>query len=115
MKVYTYAGCGTCKKATKWLDARGVAYEEVPIRETPPSKEELERMLGYVGSLKKLFNVSGQDYRTMKLKDRIDTLTPAEAFALLHENGNLVKRPFLLGDGFGFVGFDEKKWSELIE
>lgn len=43
IRFYAYAGCDTCRKARKWMDARGIAYEEVPIRETPPSEVELER------------------------------------------------------------------------
>ena len=35
--VYAYAGCGTCKKALKWLEGRGIAATVVPIVERPPS------------------------------------------------------------------------------
>lgn len=115
MKVYTYKNCSTCKKATKWLDANGIAYEELPIRETPPSKKELEQMLMHLdGQTKKLFNVSGQDYRQLGLKDRVDAMTKAEAFELLRGNGNLVKRPFLIGEGVGLVGFREDAWEAAL-
>ena len=49
MKVYTYKGCGSCKRAVKWLIAQGVEFEELPIRETPPSISELKQMLNYQG------------------------------------------------------------------
>ena len=29
IKVYCYSKCSTCKKALKWLDDRGVAYEKI--------------------------------------------------------------------------------------
>lgn len=32
---YWYPNCGTCKKAKKWLDDEGVAYEPVHIVEHP--------------------------------------------------------------------------------
>ncbi len=115
MKVYTYKNCSTCKKATKWLDANGIAYDELPIRETPPTKKELEQMLGHLdGQTKKLFNVSGQDYRQLGLKDRVASMSKAEAFELLRGNGNLVKRPFLIGDGVGLVGFKEDAWADAL-
>jgi arsenate reductase len=38
----------------------------------------------------------------------------SEALALLSKNGNLVKRPFLLGPGVGLVGFDEGTWSKAL-
>ena len=40
MKIYEYAGCSTCKKALKYLDAKNKKYEKVPIVEQPPSAAE---------------------------------------------------------------------------
>jgi arsenate reductase len=43
-------------------------------------------------------------------------MTEAAALALLAGNGNLVKRPFLLGaDGLGLVGFNEVVWAARLE
>ncbi len=40
-------------------------------------------------------------------------MTEAEALALLAGNGRLVKRPFVLGDRFGLVGFDQAEWERM--
>lgn len=113
--VYTYANCSTCRDATKWLRSKGVAFEERPIRETPPTVPELKKMLGFQdGDLKKLFNSSGQDYRDMNLKDKFPTLSESEALSLLASRGNLVKRPFLLAPKFGLVGFKPEVWSKAF-
>jgi arsenate reductase len=115
MTIYTYASCDTCRKATKWLRAEGVAFVEKPIRETPPSMAELRSMLKLQGGdLRKLFNTAGQDYRALGLKDKLPAMKETEALALLAANGNLVKRPFLLGAKVGLVGFDEAAWAEKI-
>ena len=111
MKIYTYKNCGSCKKATKWLDGQGIAYQELPIRETPPSVAELKQMLAYQdGDLRKLFNTAGGDYRELNMKEALPKMSEAEAFDLLSGRGNLVKRPFLLTDSFGLVGFKEDIW-----
>lgn len=115
MRLYAYKNCDTCREAKKWLDARGIGYEEVPIREQPPSERELRRMLGYLGDLRKLFNTSGRDYKELGLKERFPGMTEAEAIALLASNGNLVKRPFVIGKDFGMVGFRESEWESLLE
>jgi arsenate reductase len=47
----------------------------------------------------------------MGMKDKLPTLTAAKAIELLAANGNLIKRPFLLGTGFGLVGFNESAWA----
>lgn len=67
--------------------------------------------LGGEAALRKLFNTAGRDYRELRLGERLPAMSVEEALALLAKNGNLVKRPFALGDGFGLVGFDEKAWA----
>jgi arsenate reductase len=62
----------------------------------------------------RLFNSSSQDYRDAGLKDQLPNLSKAEAFARLQENGNLVKRPFLLGDDVALVGFKEVEWAARL-
>lgn len=112
IKVYTYKNCSTCKKATKWLISQGIPFDEHPIRETPPTKRELETMLNsYEGDLKKLFNTSGMDYRALGLKDKLPSMAKKEALQLLSQNGNLVKRPFLLSNSLDAVGFKEVDWA----
>jgi arsenate reductase (glutaredoxin) len=114
IKIYEYANCSTCKKALKWLDARGVAYERVPIVENPPSRAELERMLALVGDVKKLFNTSGQVYRELKVGEKLKTLSPDQALDLLAGRGKLIKRPFVLAKNHGLVGFKEAEWQAVF-
>jgi len=114
MKVYTYTGCDACRKAIKWLDAQGFDYAPLPIRETPPSLAELRQMLEYYdGEIKRLFNTSGRDYREMDVKSKIGEWSEDALLELLAANGNLIKRPFLLGKQFGRLGFKEAEWAEL--
>lgn len=115
LRLYEYKGCDTCRRARKFLEARGVAFDAIPIRELPPTQAELKRMLAiYGGDLRRLFNTSGGDYKAMKLADRLPELTVDEALALLAANGNLVKRPFVLTDKGGVVGFKEPEWEKLL-
>ncbi|MEO7414809.1 MAG: Spx/MgsR family RNA polymerase-binding regulatory protein [Opitutaceae bacterium] len=115
LKVYTYANCDTCRRAVKWLRARDLGFEERAIRETPPSLTELKTMLTtQKGDLRKLFNTAGRDYRELKLGEKLPAMSPASALGLLSGNGNLVKRPFLLGEGVGLVGFDDAVWSDAL-
>jgi arsenate reductase len=66
------------------------------------------------GNLRRLFNTSGQEYRSLKLSEKLPATSETEALALLAGNGRLVKRPFVLGDSFGLVGFDEAAWSAVF-
>ena len=130
LKIYTYANCDTCRRALKWLRAHRIDCEEIPIRETPPSPGEarllalglraervsdLEALAAHDGVLRRLFNTSGRDYRELKLGDRLPAMSAPEAIALLRGNGNLVKRPFLIGRGVAQVGFDEAVWAGVLK
>jgi arsenate reductase len=66
------------------------------------------------GNIRKLFNTSGGDYKAMNLKDKLPGMSEKDALELLSKNGNLVKRPFVLGNGIGTVGFDDARWAELF-
>ena len=117
LTVYTYANCDTCRRAVKWLRAQGIHFTEKPIRETPPSPVELRAVLAHLGgadALRKLFNTSGQDYRALKLGEKLPAMGEAQALALLAGNGNLVKRPFVVGERCGLTGFDEKVWRAAL-
>lgn len=115
MIVYLYEKCSTCRAALDFLKKRGATVQVKEITKQAPSIAELQQMLDYQkGNLRRLFNTSGLLYKEMQLKERLPHLSVAEAFALLHQHGMLVKRPFLLGDGFGIVGFQEAEWSKNI-
>jgi len=114
--IYTYAKCSTCRNATAWLKDQGLAFEERPIYTQPPSHAELERMLTLQqGDLRKLFNTSGIEYRARNLKDKLPYLSTEEALSLLASEGRLVKRPFLLTDQHGLLGFREEAWAAALK
>jgi len=116
MKVYCYFKCTTCKKALKWLDENGVVYELIDIKENHPSREELKKWYDASGlPLKKFFNTSGQIYRGLELSRKLPTMSEAEQLELLAQNGMLVKRPLVIGEGFVLTGFKEAEWAEKIK
>jgi arsenate reductase (glutaredoxin) len=117
LKLYAYQGCSTCRNAVKWLQQHGISYEEIPIREQPPTMLELEAALpSRGGDLGALFNRSGQDYRALGMKDKLPGLPQSEALQLLSKNGNLVKRPFAIDEKKRviLVGFKEPEWESAL-
>ena len=112
MKLYSYNKCGTCWKAKKFLDASGVLYDEIDITETPPPKTVLRQAIKVKG-IKKLFNTSGEQYKKLKIKDKVGRMTEAQAITLLSGNGRLVKRPVAVDGSRVTVGFDENEFKEV--
>jgi len=98
--VYHYPACSTCKKAIAWLKAKKVDFKLVPIVEHPPSAATLRKLLKVTGlPVSKLFNTSGQLYREGNYKEKLASMTEAEALAALAAHGKLIKRPLVLGEG----------------
>lgn len=111
LKIYAYARCDTCRKALKFLRDRKVEFDEIAIRATPPSLPELKTMAAAYGSIRKLFNSSGADYKSLKLSATLPGMSKEEALDLLASNGNLVKRPFLIDNSVRLVGFKRAEWE----
>jgi arsenate reductase len=112
--VYVYTKCSTCQKALRFLEQNKISFIRKEITETPPSPKELQQMLKYMGGdMKKLFNTSGILYRELQLSEKLKEMSLDKALDLLSHNGMLVKRPFLLSDNQGLVGFREPQWLSL--
>lgn len=117
VKLYTLKTCDSCRKAKAWLKSREIVFEEIAIREHPPSAMELKSALeqGHV-ALADLFNRSGKDYRDLGMKDKLPTMADEEALSLLATNGNLIKRPFLVTENQACViGFKPNEWEQLFQ
>jgi arsenate reductase len=114
LTVYVYQGCSTCRDALKWINARGIKFEERAIRETPPTVPELKAMLASKqGNLRAIMNTSGMDYRALGLKDKLPGMQQDEVLKLLSRNGNLVKRPFAFdaAEKIFLTGFKQSEWE----
>ena len=116
MLFLQYPPCSTCQKAKKWLDAKGIAYEDRHIKENKPTYEELKVWYHMSGlPLKKFFNTSGLIYKELGLKDKLPTMSEDEQLKLLATDGMLVKRPLVIGEDFVLTGFREKEWEEKLK
>jgi arsenate reductase (glutaredoxin) len=110
--VYQYPKCSTCRKALKWLDDHGVAYDKTDLvaARIPLAKlEELHRRSGL--PLARFFNTSGESYRNGNFKERSKSLSEAQLLAELAKDGKLVKRPIVERGDKVLVGFDERAYA----
>lgn len=115
LRVYEYPLCGTCKDALKFLANNRYAFERINIFEKPPTKAELKKMLEFQeGKIKRLFNTTGKVYQEMRLSEKLATMTEDEALDLLSKNGKLVKRPFVLLEKTGLVGYKKDVWTKAL-
>ena len=94
---------------------KGIEFSSFPIREQTPTKKELKKMVNaHGGEIRKMFNTSSKDYRDPELKELLPTLSEKQILDLLKERGNLIKRPFVIGDGIALQGFKSEVWEEAF-
>ena len=116
MLFLEYPKCSTCKKAKKFLDENNISYKDRHIVLNNPTKEELKEWITTSGrDIKTFFNTSGNLYKELNLKDKLNTMSEEEKLELLASNGMLVKRPLLIKDDIILSGFKVELWSELLK
>ena len=116
MQFLEYPPCTTCKKAKKWLDDNGIAYEDRHIKENKPTYEELKAWYEKSGlPLKKFFNTSGLQYRALELKDKLPGMSEEEQLRLLATDGMLVKRPLVVTETAVLTGFKAEDWEKKLK
>ena len=114
MLFVCYPKCSTCKKAETWLNDNGIEYSVRNIKEDNPTYDELKEWHNMSGLLlKRFFNTSGMLYRSMQLKDKLDSMSEEEQLQLLASDGMLVKRPILVTESKVLVGFKINEWEMI--
>ena len=63
--------------------------------------------------MRKLFNTSGVQYKELKIKDKIGSMTQTQAIDLLAGNGRLVKRPIAVDPDRVTVGFKQEEYESV--
>ncbi|MGB1951228.1 MAG: ArsC family reductase [Marinobacter sp.] len=109
MKIYGIKNCDTVKKARKWLDEQGVAYEFHDFKKDGLDDATLTRWedaIGWDG----LVNRRGTTWR--KLPDEVrDTISAQSARDIMLDNPSIIKRPVVEHQGSVSVGFNASEWA----
>jgi arsenate reductase len=106
IQIYGIPTCNTCKKALKWLDDNGIAYEFINTKEQPPSRDMIQQWVNCLGS-KPMRNTSGQSYRA--LGETKNTWTDSQWVEAFAQDAMLLKRPLFVKDGTAVsVGFKDE-------
>lgn len=115
MLFIEYPKCSTCQKAKRWLEEKGISFEDRHIVEQNPTVQELKEWHEKSGlPLKRFFNTSGLKYKELGLKDKLAEMSEEEQIELLASDGMLVKRPLIVAEGLVMTGFREKEWEEKL-
>ncbi len=112
-KIYGIKNCDTMKKAFKWMDANGVAYDFYDYKKQEADKEVLIAAIKMHG-WENVINRRGTTWR--KLPDDIkETMDQNKAVEQAAANPSMIKRPLLVQEDDILLGFDEKSYENALK
>mgnify|MGYP006292451477 CR=1 FL=1 len=105
MKVYGIKNCNSVKKSLDLLSNKGVEYEFVDFKKTPPQQHQVVKWIDSKG-FDVVINKKGMMWR--KLPDEAkENLNQESAVELALEKPSIIKRPLVEVDGNVLIGVDE--------
>jgi len=112
LTIYGIPNCDTCRKARKWLEQNGIAYQFHDLRDDGLERATLEHWLAAVG-LDALLNRRSSTWRQLPAEAR-DPLTESGAVELMLRHPTLVSRPVAEKGSTVRVGFAVDAYRDLI-
>lgn len=112
IQFYGIPNCDTVKKARKWLDAQGIAYEFHDYKKEGADPAKLGNWATAAG-WEVLLNRRGTTFRKLSEEDKAD-IDQDKAIRLMSENPSMIKRPVIEHADGVLVGFDEGDWSQQL-
>ena len=110
MKLYGIPNCDTVKKVRALLEEKGVDYEFVNFKKTPPTKSLIKMTKSFLGELP--VNKRGTTFR--KIKEEYEEASAGGKVDLLIQEPSAIKRPILLsGDKVLAVGKTGEYFEKL--
>lgn len=105
--------CSKSRSAVALLEEKGVEAEVMKYLDTPPSKEELVKLLKMLGiSARELMRTKEDIYKALDLKNENDEDKLIEAMVA---NPKLIERPIVIKDGKAAIGRPLENIIELIK
>jgi len=110
--LYGIANCDTIRKARRWLEDRGIAYQFHDYRKQGLDAQLLTTLESGLG-WQTLLNRRGRSWRQLpeSVRDGIDR---DSALGLMRDNPALIRRPILAGHGQLHAGFDNDQYEAIF-
>ncbi|MBZ6379339.1 ArsC family reductase [Pacificimonas flava] len=108
--LYGIPNCDSVKKARRWLDEHGVAYNFHDYKKAGIEESRLALWASEVG-YEPLLNRRGTTWRQLDEADK-SNVEEAKAIALMAANPSLIKRPVIEHGGPLLVGYDADAYED---
>ena len=112
VKLYGVKTCDTCRKARRWLDAAGVDYQYIDLRDDGVDGSRLQQWIDSHGTAR-MVNKRSRTWRDLDAdaRERCET----DILACLRQHPTLIKRPILDTGAATQVGFASADYEAAFE
>ncbi len=113
VKIYHNPRCSKSRQALQLLKDNNIEPEVVKYLESPPDREELERILDLLGlEPRELMRRREKEYKELGLDD--PELSRDQLIEAMVEHPRLIERPIVVKDGRAVIGRPPEKVLELL-
>jgi arsenate reductase len=113
MIVYGIKNCDTVKKACRWLNDNGIAYQFHDFRADGLDRKTIDDWLKTV-SWQDLLNRKSTTWRQLEPAQR-DNLNAESAIELMLTSPTIIKRPVLVQTDSVVIGFSDESYSNQLK
>lgn len=110
--LFGIPNCDTVRKARKWLESQGIAYEFVDLRADTPPAHKIHEWLDAVGS-DRLINRRSTTFKQLSQGAK-KALEDGDPVSVLLTQPTLVKRPVLEWNNAVSIGFKAEDYAQLF-
>lgn len=113
LTLHGLKNCDTCRKAVKALEAAGVAFTVIDVRDDGVTKKQIETWASAAG-WEALLNTRSTTWRGLPDRHKIG-VDEKKAIALMAAHPTLIKRPVIEAGGTIYVGWTKDVQDALLK
>lgn len=111
--IYHNPRCSKSRQTLELLKERNIDPEIVLYLETPPSTDEITKLLEQLGLTARELLRKGEDaYKENNLRD--DSLSEAQLIQAMHDYPKLIERPIVVANGKAALGRPPEQVLEIL-
>lgn len=113
LTLYHNPRCSKSRGALELLAQRGLTPKVINYLETPPSAEELQRIIARLGiPARQLLRSGEEEYKTLGLAD--PSLSDRQLIEAMVAHPKLIERPILIAGEVAVIGRPPEKVLEIL-
>ena len=115
LRIYTSYNCGSCKKATAWLEQKGIVYENFNLFSKKLQEKDVLSILKYTeNGFVDIISTRSKIYE--HVKDDVKDKTVNQYVKFIIDNPSILRRPIIVDDVTEniLIGYNENEMNILL-